>query len=106
MKNRIIAIAVAFSVTIATLLFAPMQTSTHVCVSPSLVISTMTTSAVAMTAHNHTPNNHNLQEMAVALEKTHDFANSADYMEGLTAISKRSIYCGDAERRGCAKLNI
>ncbi len=106
MKNRIIAIAVAFSILIATLLFAPLQTSTHVCVSPSLVISTMTTSAVAMTAHNHTPNNHNIQEQAVALKKNHDFANSADYMEGLTAISKRSIYCGDAERRGCAKLNI
>ena len=106
MKNRIIAIAVAFSILTATVLLAPMQTSTHVCISPSLVISTMTTSAVAMTAHNHTPNNHNLQEMAVALEKTHEFANSADYIEGLTAISKRTIYVGDAERRGCNKLNI
>lgn len=106
MKNRIIAIAVAFSVLVATLLIAPLQTSMHVCVSPSLVISVMTTSAVAMTAHNHLPNNHNLQEMALALEKKHDFANSADYMEGLTAISKRTIYCGDAERRACARINI
>ena len=104
--KRIIALAVAFALIAATVLKAPLQTSTHVCVIPSLVITTMTTSAVAMTAHNHTPNNHNLQEMAVALEKTHDFANSADHMEGLTAISKRSIYCGDAERRSCAKLNI
>ena len=32
--------------------------------------------------------------------------NPADYMLALTAYSKRSIYCGDAERRGCAKLNI
>lgn len=106
MKNRIIAIAVAFSVLIATLLIAPMQTSMHVCVSPSLVISVMTTSAVAMTAHNHTPNNHNLQELAMTLEKNHDFANSADYMEGLTSISKRTIYCGDAERHFTVKMII
>ena len=106
MHIRIIALAVAFSLLTAIVVQVPLQTCTHVCVNPVAVITVMTTPAVATTAHNHTPNNHNLQEMALTIEKTHDFANSADYMDGLTASSKRSVYVGDAERRVCARINI
>ena len=106
MKNQIIAIAVALSIIAATVLLAPMQTCMHVCVNPALVISARTTSAVITTAYNHAPNNHNLQELAGSLEKNHDFANSADYMEGLTSISKRSIYVGEADGSASQKLNL
>jgi hypothetical protein len=105
--KKIILIMVAFSLILATVTMALNNYSEHrICMHTQAIVRTMTTSTAAYAVHNHTPNNHNIQEQAVALEKTHDFANSADYMEGLTAISKRSIYCGDADRRACVKLNI
>lgn len=106
MKNQIIALAVALSIIAATVLLTPMQTCMHVCVNPALVISAMTSSIVVSTAHNHAPNNHNLQELALSLEKTHDFANSADYMDGLTACSKRSIYVGEADSSASSRLRL
>lgn len=104
--KKLILIMVAFSLILATVTTALNTYSEHhICMRTQAIVRAMTTSTV-YAVHNHTPNNHNLQELAITLEKTHDFANSADYMEGLTAISKRSIYCGDADWRGCAKLNI
>lgn len=105
--KKIILIMVAFSLILATVTTALNNCSEHhiVCMHTQAIVRTMTTSTTAYAVHNHVPNNHNLQEMVVTLEKTHDFANSADYMEGLTAISKRTIYVGDAERRFSKKNN-
>lgn len=103
--KKIILIMVAFSLILATVTTALSTCSEHlICMHTQAIVRTMTTST-AYAVHNHTPNNHNLQELAMTLEKNHDFANSADYMEGLTSISKRSIYCGDAERRFLEKNN-
>jgi hypothetical protein len=95
---------VAFSLILATVTTALNNYSEHLCMHTQAIVRTMTTST-AYAVHNHTPNNHNLQELAITLEKTHEFANSADYMEGLTSISKRTIYVGDAERRFLEKNN-
>ena len=95
MKNKIIAIAVALSILTATLLLAPVQTTMHICMHTQSIVRVMTSSTVTGTVHNYSPNNHNIQELAVSLEKNHE--NSADYMEGLTSISKRSIYVGEAD---------
>lgn len=108
MKNRIFAVLLAVSLMMTAILTARIRDDCNgLCMHTQSVVQVMTSSTVTEAVHDHhAPNNHNLQELAITLEKTHDFANSADHMEGLTAISKRSIYCGDAERRGCAKLNI
>lgn len=106
--KKIILVMVAFSLILATVTPALNNYSEHhiVCMHTQAIVRTMTTSTTAYAVYNHTPNNHNLQELAITLEKNHEFANSADYMEGLTSISKRSIYCGDAERRFCTKLKM
>lgn len=107
MKNRIFAVLLAVSLMMTAILTARIHDKCNsLCMHTQSVVQVMTSSTVTQTVHNHTPNNHNIQEQAVVLEKKHDFANSADYMEGLTAISKRSIYCGDAERHGCVRINI
>ena len=106
MKNIII-IMVAFSLILATVTTALNTYSEHrICMHTQAIVRTMTTSTTAYAVYNHTPNNHNLQELAITLEKNHEFANSADYMEGLTSISKRTIYVGDAERRFPVKMII
>lgn len=105
--KKLICIMVVFALLFATFNTQVCPKCTHAHRSPALVLSTTTAiNTASCEACKNQPNNHNLQEMAVTLEKIHDFANSADYMEGLTAISKRTIYCGDADWRGCAKLNI
>ena len=106
MKNRIFAVLLVVSLVLASTLTVRIDDdcanfSTH-----AQIVQLMTVSSVALTVHNHAPNNHNLQELALTLEKTHEFANSADYMEGLTASSKRSVYVGDAERRFSVRINI
>ena len=104
--KKIILIMVAFSLILATVTTALNNCSEHcICMHTRAIVRTITTSTTAYAVYNHTPNNHNLQELAITLEKNHEFANSADYMEGLTSISKRSIYCGDAERRFLEKNN-
>ena len=107
MTNRILSVLVALSILIATIGIARTYDSdTHICIHTQSIVRVMTPSTVTGTVHSHTPNNHNLQEMAVALEKNHDFANSADYMEGLTSISKRSIYVGEADPFASVRLII
>lgn len=107
MKNRIFAVLLAVSLMMTAILTARIHDKCNgLCVHTQSVVQVMTNSTVTEAVHDHAPNNHNLQELAITLEKSHEFADAADYMEGLTAISKRSIYCGDAERRGCIKLNI
>lgn len=108
MKNKIIAVFVVVSVLIATTLTArPHEKCTHVCMHTRSIVHVMTSSTAAQTVHSYSPNNHNLQEMVVSLVKTQDFANSADYMEGLTAISKRCIYVGEAAEdcRSSVRIN-
>lgn len=102
--KKLILIMVAFSLILATIALNNYSEH-HICMHTQAIVHTMTTST-AYAVHHHTPNNHNLQELAMMLEKDHDFANSADYMEGLTAISKRTIYCGDAEMRFSVKMII
>lgn len=104
--KKIILIMVAFSLILATVTTVlNTYSERHICMHTQAIVRAMTTSTTAYAVHHHTPNNHNLQELAITLEKNHDFANSADYMEGLTAISKRTIYCGDAKRRFLEKNN-
>lgn len=107
MKNRIFAVLLVISLMMTSILTARIHDECNgLCMHTQSVVQVMTSSTVTQTVHDHAPNNHNLQELAITLEKSHEFANAADYMEGLTAISKRTIYVGDAERRACAKLNI
>lgn len=97
MKTKVIAVMVALSILVAAILTVrPTENHSHICLRTYSIVQIMTSSTMTSTVHNHTPNNHNLQEMVVSLVKTHDFANSADHMEGLTAISKRCIYVGEA----------
>ena len=105
--KKIILIMVAFSLILATVTTALSNCSEHhICMHTQAIVRTMTTSTTAYAVHNHVPNNHNIQERAITLAKNHEFANSADYMEGLTASSKRSVYVGDAERRFSVRINI
>lgn len=107
MKNRIFAVLLVISLMMTSILTARIHDECNgLCMHTQSVVQVMTSSTVTQTVHNHAPSNHNLQELALTLEKTHEFANSADYMEGLTAISKRTIYVGDAERRACGRINI
>lgn len=107
MKNRIFAVLLVVSLMMTAILTARIHDKCNgLCMHTHSVVQVMTNSTVTEAVHDHAPNNHNLQELAITLEKSHEFADAADHMEGLTAISKRSIYCGDAERRGCTKLNI
>lgn len=108
MKNKIIAVFVVVSVIIATTLTArPHEKCTHLCMHSQSIVQLMISSTNAQTVHGHSPNNHNLQEMVISLVKTQDFANSADYMEGLTAISKRCIYVGETAEdcRSSVRIN-
>ena len=103
MTNRILAVLVALSVLIATIGTAKnYDADTHVCMHTQSIVRVMTSSTVTGTVHNYSPNNHNIQELAVSLEKNHE--NSADYMEGLTSISKRSIYVGEADPLASERL--
>ena len=97
MTNRILTVLVALSVLIATIgtVVKNYDADMHICMHTQSIVRVMTSSAVTGTVHNYSPNNHNIQELAVSLEKKHE--NSADYMEGLTSISKRSIYVGEAD---------
>lgn len=104
--NRIIAAIVAVSILIATFGMARPHESHTLCMCSQSIVRVMTTSTATAAVHNHAPNNHNLQELALSLEKTHDFANSADYMDGLTACSKRSIYVGEADGSASSRLRL
>lgn len=105
MKNQIIAIAVALSIFAAMAITCPHErcTCAH---NRQVIVQTMTTSITALTVHDHNPNNHNWQEHAISSEKTYKIENPADYMEGLTSISKRSIYVGEADGSASQKLNL
>ena len=108
MKTKVIAVMIALSIIVATILTVrPTEKHSHICLRTYSIVQVMTSSTMTSTVRNHTPNNHNIQEMVVSLVKKHDFANSADYMEGLTAISKRSIYVGEAASDQIAvKMNL
>lgn len=104
--KKAICIIVALSLLVATMnIGAISPENSKLCMKTQLIMEVMTTSTTASAVHNHTPNNHNLQESAVTIEKMHEIENPADYMDGLTAYSKRTIYVGDAERRFYEKNN-
>lgn len=97
MKNKIIAVMVALSLVIAAILTANTHESCthHFRFHTQMIVRVLTENTVS-TAVACTPTNHNWQEYALTSDKIYEVENPADYMDGLTAISKRCIYVGEA----------
>lgn len=96
MKTKIIAVFVALSLLIATTLTGKTHTNcSHTCVHTHVLVRMMTEVSVC-SAVSCKPINHNWQEYALLSNKTYEIEDPTYYMEGLTAISKRCIYVGEA----------
>ncbi len=107
LKKQIIAVLVAFTLVLATSMTAKNDKACiNTCVQTYEIIRT----AAEFTDGPQVscaPINHILQEYISTGEEIYELENPADYMDGLTAISKRSIYVGEAEYcRLAVKLNI
>lgn len=106
MKNKIIAVVVVISLIFTALLTVkPHKTCEYVCMQAQSIVRVMTSSTITA-AHSCEPCNHDWQEYAITI-KMYKIENPADYMDGLTAISKRCIYVGEAEHcRLPVKFNL
>ena len=105
MKNRIFAVFLVVSVLIATTLAAhPHNYCT--CADTQSVMQEATDISFAETVCSAASPHCYLQETALVHIKLYEIENPAYYMDGLTAISKRSIYVGEAECRLSVKMNI
>ncbi len=97
MTSKIIAVFVAFTLTLTTGLTAKnCKICDNTCVHRHIIVRTIVESTDSIES-SCTPNNHNWQEYALTSDKIHEVENPADYMDGLTAISKRCIYVGEAD---------
>ncbi len=105
MKNRIFAVLLVISLLMTTTLTA-RTVNDGLCMHTQSVVQYMTSSTLAETVCLAVcPVNHNLQETARTIEKTHEIGNSADWQH-LTEHSKRSIYVGEADRCRFGRINI
>lgn len=97
MKIKIIAVFVAFTLAFTTVLTAKIcKICVSTCVHTQIIVQTAAETTETLES-SCIPNNHNWQEYALTSEKIYEVENPADYMGGLTAISKRCIYVGEAD---------
>ncbi len=102
LKNKIMVVLVAFTLVLATV----MIVSDKACINPCMETHAITEIIVELIDDLESsciPINRNCQEYAITEEKIDELESPADYMDGLTAISKRCIYVGEAE---CFRLAV
>lgn len=93
--KKLICFMVVFALLFATINTQVCPKCTHVHRSPALVLSTTTAiNTASCEAYKNQPVNHNIQELAAEIEKTHKEENTVEHKH-MTAYSKRTIYVGD-----------
>ncbi len=107
MKNSIIVVLVAFTLVIATTLKVKnndvfINTCMEKHATTEIIVE-----LIDRPEFSFAPTERCGQEYYLTSEKIYELENPADYMDGLTAISKRCIYVGEAEYSCIAvKLNV